>query len=152
MPDPKGEFEAMLTDLEAVGFQPNPMTAPWNPDYLTAESIGTYPMWIIGWNCDWLGIDNFLVTAFFGYQSGEPNKEYAYKNDAMNAAMEAALAAPDEATQAAEWLKAQNFIAEDMPSLPIVSAKTPSAGQIYVKDFVPGPTQFELFTNVWLDK
>jgi ABC-type transport system substrate-binding protein len=66
--------------------------------------------------------------------------------------MEAALAAPDEATQAAEWLKAQNFIAEDMPSLPIVSAKTPSAGQIYVKDFVPGPTQFELFTNVWLDK
>jgi peptide/nickel transport system substrate-binding protein len=152
MPDPKGEFEAMLTDLEAVGFQPNPMTAPWNPDYLTAESIGTYPMWIIGWNCDWLGIDNFLVTAFFGYQSGEPNKEYAYENDAMNAAMEAALAAPDAATQEAEWLKAQNFIAEDMPSLPIVSAKTPSAGQTYVKGFIPGPTQFELFTNVWLDR
>lgn len=152
MPDPKGEFEAMLTDLEAVGFKPTPMTAPWNPDYLTAEAIGSYPMWLIGWNCDWLGIDNFLVTAFFGYQSGEPNKEYAYRNDAMNAAMEAALAAPDEATQRAEWLKVQNFLAADMPSLPIVSAKTPSAGQTYVKGFVPGPTQFELFTNVWLDK
>jgi len=152
MPDPKGEFEAMLTDLEAVGFKPTPQTAPWNPDYLTAESIGSYPMWLIGWNCDWLGIDNFLVTAFFGYQSGEPNKEYAYRNDAMNAAMEAALAAPDEATQRAEWLKVQNFLAEDMPSLPIVSAKTPSAGQTYVKGFIPGPTQFELFTNVWLDK
>jgi len=152
MPDPKGEFEAMLTDLEAVGFKPKPMTAPWNPDYLTAEAVGDYPMWIIGWNCDWLGIDNFLVTAFFGYQSGEPNKEYAYKNDAMNAAMEAALAAIDPTVQAAEWLKAQNFMAEDMPSLPIVSAKTPSAGQTYVKGFIPGPTQFELFTNVWLDK
>jgi peptide/nickel transport system substrate-binding protein len=152
MPDPKGEFEAMLSDLEAAGFKPNPKTSPWRPDYLAAESRGDYPAWLIGWNCDWLGIDNFLYTAFFGYRDGKPNVEFAYKNDAMDAAMVAALASSDEATQTAEWKKAQDFIVADMPTVPIVSGKTPSAGQVYVKGFVPSPTLTEFFTNVWLDK
>jgi peptide/nickel transport system substrate-binding protein len=154
MPDPKGEAEAILQNLTDVGFAPNPQTAPWNPDYLDAESIGTYPMWLIGWNCDWLGIDNFLYTAFFGYRGDPlgPNPEYAYKNDAMNDAMVAALASSDEATQQAEWQKAQDFIVADFPSVPIVSGKTPAAGATYIKGFVPGPTLLELFTDVWLDK
>ena len=154
MPDPKGEFEAMQRDLEAVGFKPNPKTSPWRPDYLAAESRGDYPAFLIGWNCDWLGIDNFLYTAFFGYRGDPlaPNPEYAYKNDAMNDAMVKALASSDEATQKTEWGKAQDQILADIPSVPIVSGKTPAAGQVYVKGFVPSPTLLELFTNVWLDK
>jgi len=154
MPDPKGEAEAILRDLEAVGFKPNPKTSPWRPDYLAAESRGDYPVFLIGWNCDWLGIDNFLYTAFFGYRGDPlgPNPEYAYKNDAMNDAMVAALASSDEATQQAEWQKAQDFIVADFPSVPIVSGKTPAAGATYIKGFVPGPTLLELFTDVWLDK
>ena len=154
MPDPKGEFEAMQRDLEAVGFKPNPKTSPWRPDYLAAESRGDYPAFLIGWNCDWLGIDNFLYTAFFGYRGDPlaPNPEYAYKNDAMNDAMVKALASSDEATQQTEWSKAQDQIVADMPSVPLVSGKTPAAGQVYVKGFTPSPTLLELFTNVWLDK
>ena len=154
MPDPKGEFEAMQRDLEAVGFKPNPKTSPWRPDYLAAESRGDYPAFLIGWNCDWLGIDNFLYTAFFGYRNEPlaPNPEYAYKNDAMNEAMVKALASSDEATQKTEWGKAQDQILADIPSVPIVSGKTPAAGQTYVKGFTPSPTLLELFTNVWLDK
>jgi peptide/nickel transport system substrate-binding protein len=154
MPDPKGEFEAMQRDLEAVGFKPNPKTSPWRPDYLAAESRGDYPAFLIGWNCDWLGIDNFLYTAFFGYRGDPlaPNPEYAYKNDAMNEAMVKALASSDEATQQTEWGKAQDQILADIPSVPIVSGKTPAAGQVYVKGFVPSPTLLELFTSVWLDK
>ena len=154
MPDPKGEFEAMQRDLEAVGFKPNPKTSPWRPDYLAAESRGDYPAFLIGWNCDWLGIDNFLYTAFFGYRGDPlaPNPEYAYKNDAMNEAMVKALASSDEATQKTEWGKAQDQILADIPSVPIVSGKTPAAGQVYVKGFTPSPTLLELFTNVWLDK
>ena len=96
-------------------------------------------MFLIGWNCDWLGIDNFLYTAFFGYRGDPlgPNPEYAYKNDAMNDAMVAALASSDEATQQAEWTKAQDLIVADFPSVPIVSGKTPAAGQTYIKGFVP---------------
>ena len=126
-PDAKGEFEAILTDLEAVGFKPNPMTAPFRPDYLAAESAGKYPAWLIGWNCDWLSIDNFLYTAFFGYRDGKPNPEFAYKNDAMNQAMVDALSTGDTAVQAQKWGEAQDFMAADLPSVPIVSAKTAGA-------------------------
>ncbi len=154
MPDPKGEFEAILRDLEAVGFKPNPKTAPWRPDYLAAESTGTYPMWLIGWNCDWLGIDNFLYTADFGYRGDPvgPNPEFAYKNDEMNQAMLDALAATEESAQQAAWEKAQDLILADMPALPIASGKTPSAAATYVKGFIPSPTLLESFQSVWLDK
>ena len=154
MPDPKGEFEAILRDLEAVGFKPNPKTAPWSPDYLGAESTGTYPMWLIGWNCDWLGIDNFLYTAFFGYRGDPigPNPEFAYKNDEMNQAMEDALKAVNEADQQAGWEKAQDLILADMPALPLASGKTPTAAAAYVKGFIPSPTLLESFQGVWLDK
>ena len=73
MPDPKGIFEAISRDLEAVGFTVNANTATWRPDYLDAEYAGKYEMWLIGWTCDWAGPDNFLKTAFFGYVDGEPS-------------------------------------------------------------------------------
>jgi peptide/nickel transport system substrate-binding protein len=153
-PDPKAEFEAFQRDLEAVGFKPNPKSAPWRPDYLAAEAAGKYPIWLIGWNCDWLGIDNFLYTAFFGYRGSPvgPNPEFAEKNDEANKAMTDALASSDEATQQQNWEKAQDLIAADFPAVPIVSAKTPAAAQAYVKGVIPSPTLLEIFTNTWLDK
>ena len=36
--------------------------------YVDGWNKGDYAMWPGGWNCDWFGIDNFLYTAFFGYQ------------------------------------------------------------------------------------
>jgi peptide/nickel transport system substrate-binding protein len=151
MPDVKGEFEAIQRDLEAAGFKPNPKTKPWRPDYLAEESSGKYPMWLIGWNCDWLGIDNFLFTAFFGYRDNKPNVEFGYKNDAMNAAMVAALKASDDATQQQNWDKAQDEMAKDLPTLPIVSGKTPTAGSTKVHGFVPSPTLLEFFSSVWVE-
>ncbi len=154
MPDPKGEFEAILRDLEAVGFKPNPKTAPWRPDYLAAESTGKYPMWLIGWNCDYAGIDNYLNAAWFGYRGDPygPAPEFSYKNDAMNQAILDALKAPDEAGQAAAWATAQDLIRADMPSLPLASSKTPAGIQTYVKGLVPSPIMLETLTGVWLDK
>jgi len=152
MPDPKGEFEAILSDLEKVGFKPNPKTAPWRPDYLAGWTGGSYPMFMAGWNCDWFGIDNFLVTAFFGYQGGKPNPSYDFKDDAMNQAMVDALKAADPAVQKANWEKAQDLILAGMPSVPLVSAKTPGGIANYVKGFVPSPVITEIFTDTWLDK
>ena len=151
-PDPKGQFEATLPMLEAVGFKPNPKTAAWDPDFLAGWAAGKYPMLQAGWNCDWFGIDNFLYTGFFGYQDGKPNPSYAYKNDEMNQAMVDALAATDEATQAASWGKAQDLILADMPAVPLGSVKTLGGIANYVKGFVPSPTLTEIMTDVWLDK
>jgi peptide/nickel transport system substrate-binding protein len=152
LPDPKGMFDAMLTDLEAVGFKPNPKTAPWRPDYLAGWTGGKYAMFLGGWNCDWFGIDNFLYTAFFGYQNALPNPSYEYKNDAMNQAMLDALKSADPAVQKTNWEKAQDMILADMPAVPIGASKTPGAVANYVKGYTPSPTILEIFTNTWLDK
>jgi peptide/nickel transport system substrate-binding protein len=151
MPDPKGEADTLLTQLEAVGLKPNPKTAQWG-DYTDAWTAGKYPMFLAGWNCDWAGIDNFLVTAFFGYQNGKPNASYGYKNDAMNQAMVDALQASDPAAVQADWEKAQDMILADMPSVPLGATKSWGAIASYVKGFVGSPTILEFFTNVWLDK
>ena len=86
MPDPKGIFQAIQPDLEAVGFKIEPEhQAVEHRTTSTTSTPGKYPMWLIGWTCDWAGPDNFLDTAFFGTTAtGKPNPEFAYKNDELN--------------------------------------------------------------------
>jgi peptide/nickel transport system substrate-binding protein len=152
MPDPKGIFEAISRDLEAVGFTIKPNTATWNPDYLDAEFAGKYPAWLIGWTCDWAGPDNFLRTAFFNYVDGKPSTEFAYKNDELNQTMADALAATDEATAKSLWEKAQDLIRADIPTVPLVSSTPPAAARADVKGFVGSGALNEYLNSVWLDR
>jgi peptide/nickel transport system substrate-binding protein len=151
MPDPKGLFEAIQRDLEAVGFKITPHTAPWNPDYLDAESAGDYEMWLIGWTCDGAGPDNFLNT-FFGYKNGEPNPEFGYKNDQVDQLMKQALAETDESKQAELWGQVQDLLAADLPTVPLVHSTPPAAAQSYVKGIVGSGALNEYFNSIWLDK
>jgi peptide/nickel transport system substrate-binding protein len=157
MPDPKGEFQSILNDLTAVGFKPNPQTATWRPNYLSAEAAGKYPMWLIGWTCDWAGPDNFLNTAFFGYRARSdgttgPNEEYAYENAEMWQSMQNAMTTTDTAKATTYWQEVQDHLAADMPTVPLLSSKPPAAAAAYVKGFVPVGNLTELFNSVWLDK
>ena len=152
LPDPKGIFQAIQTNLEAVGFKIQPHTATWSPTYLDDEYAGKYEMWEIGWTCDWAGPDNFLKTALFGYVDNKPSTEFDYKNDELNKTMNDALAASDEATQKQLWEKAQDLIAADLPSIPIVHSTPPAVAQSYVQGFVGAGNLTELFNSVWLNK
>lgn len=150
MPDPKGLFEAISSDLEAVGFTINPNTATWNPDYLDAESAGEYEAWLIGWTCDWASADNFLQTAFFGYRDGEPNPEYAYENDELADIMAEALASTDEAEAAELWSQAQDLVAADLPTIPLIHSTPPAAAKTTVKGVVGSGALNEYFNTAWL--
>jgi peptide/nickel transport system substrate-binding protein len=152
MPDPKGIFEAISRDLEAVGFTVNANTATWSPDYLDAEYAGDYEMWLIGWTCDWAGPDNFLKTAFFGYVDGAPSTEFDYKNDELDQTMNDALAATDEATAKTLWEKAQDLIRADIPTVPLVNSTPPAAARADVKGFVGSGALNEYLASVWLDR
>jgi peptide/nickel transport system substrate-binding protein len=152
MPDPKGIFEAVTSDLEAVGFTINPNTDTWNPTYLDNEYGGKYEAFLIGWTCDWAGPDNFLKTAFFGYVDGKPSTEFGYKNDELDKVMNDALAATDEAAAASLWEKAQQLIRADMPTVPLANSTPPGVTQSFVKGFVGNGNLDEKFNSVWLDK
>jgi peptide/nickel transport system substrate-binding protein len=153
MPDPKGLAQAIAQDLEAVGFTINLKSEGWRTGYIADEEVGKFPMWLLGWTCDWAGADNFLSTAFFHYTGpNTPSPEFGYRNDAMNQAFQAALTATDPATVTAEWQKAQDLIRADMPTVPLVNSSPPAAAQSYVKGFVGAGNLTEEFNSVWLDK
>jgi len=154
MPDPKGEFQAILSDLEAVGFKPNPKTLVWSPDYLKATA-GHLPMYVFGTTCDWAGTDNFINAILFGYRtlkdgSFGPNSRYDEKNDEMQKEIEAALSSPTADEAAGHWGKAQDLIAADMPTVPILHSKPPAVMQAYVKGFAPSATLLEFYNTVWI--
>lgn len=152
MPDPKGLFEAITSDLEAAGFTVNPHTATWSPDYLDAESVGEYEAWLIGWTCDWASADNFLQTAFFGYRDGLPNPEYAYKNDELIRIMGEALASTDEAEAADLWSQAQDLVKADLPTIPLVHSTPPAAAAAKVKGIIGSGALNEYFNTAWISE
>jgi len=152
MPDPKGLFEAISAQLEAVGFTVVAHDAPWRGGYLDDEYAGAYEMWLLGWTGDWAGPDNFLKTAFFGYVDGAPSTEFAYKNNKLEAAMNAALAATTDAQAQKLWEKAQNLIRADLPTVPIANSKPQAAASIDVKGFVGSAGLNEYLNLVYLDR
>jgi peptide/nickel transport system substrate-binding protein len=150
MPDPKGLFEAVSRDLTAVGFTIVPHTDVWSPDYLDNGFNGKYAAWLLGITCQWAGIDNFLKVNYFGYIDGKPPVEYGYKNDELDATMNQALAAPDEATAASLWSHAQDLLAADLPIVPLVNSVPPAAARSAVQGFVGAGNLQELLYSVWL--
>lgn len=152
MPDPKGLAESIASDLEAVGFTVTFKTAGWRTGYLADEAKGKYPMWLLGWTCDWPGPDNFLVAAFFHFDGDKPNPEFAYGPKELKAAFDKGLSAPDEAAAAAAWGEAQDILAKDLPTVPLVNSKPPAAAKADVKGFLGAGNLNEPLYGVWLDR
>ena len=150
MPDPKGLAEAIATDLEAAGFTVEFQTAGWRTGYLADEAEGKYPMWLLGWTCDWAGPDNFLNTAFFHPDGTAPNKEFAYGPPALFDAFGRGLTAPSEEDQRAAWEEAQDILAADLPTVPLVNSEPRAAGKASIRGFTGAGNLNELFNTVWL--
>lgn len=150
MPDPKGIATAIAHDLNAIGFYVSLKTADWPSGYLSSATGGKYPLYLLGWTCDWPGADNFLYTAWFGYQGGKPNLQFGWKNDAANALMLKALAEPTADAANADWGGVQDALAADLPVVPIVNSQPPGAYRSKVHGFVGARNGIEYFNTVWL--
>ena len=150
MPDPKGIATAIANDLTALGFTVSLKTADWHGGYVSSATGGKYPLYLFGWTCDWAGADNFLYTAWFGYQNGKPNLQFGWKNDAANALMLKALAEPTADAANADWGGVQDALATDLPVVPIVNSQPPGAYTAKVHGFVGASNGIEYFNTVWL--
>jgi peptide/nickel transport system substrate-binding protein len=152
MPDPKGLAEAIAADLEAVGFTVNFKTAGWRTGYLADEAVGKFPMWLLGWTCDWPGPDNFLVTALFHFDGDKPGPEFAYGPAELLTAFNNGLSAATEADAQAAWNAAQDILAKDLPTVPLVHSKPPAAASADIKGFLGAGNLNEPLYPVWLDR
>jgi peptide/nickel transport system substrate-binding protein len=152
MPDPKGIAQAIANDLTAAGFTVTLKTEDWHGGYVSHATGGTFPLYLFGWTCDWAGADNFLYTAWFGYQGGKPNLQFGWKNDAANAAMLKALGEPTADAATADWATVQDLLAQDLPVVPIVNSTPPGAYTSKVHGFVGASNGIEYFNTVTLSK
>jgi ABC-type transport system substrate-binding protein len=150
MPDPKTEAQAIAADLTTVGFTVNLKTEDWHGGYLTDATNGNLPMFLFGWTCDWAGADNFLYTAFFGYQNGAANPQFHWKSDQANTLMQQALQAPTLDAANPLWGQVQDLLAADMPTIPIVNSTPPGAFGSRVHGFVGAGNAIEYFNTVWV--
>ena len=152
MPDPKGIATAIANDLSAVGFNVTLKTEDWHGGYVSDATAGKLPLYLFGWTCDWAGADNFLYTAWFGYQGGQPNPQFGWKNDAANAAMLKALQEPTADAANADWGQVQDLLAQDLPVVPIVNSQPPGAYTAKVHGYVGASNGIEYLNTVWLSK
>jgi peptide/nickel transport system substrate-binding protein len=152
LPDPKGIATAMANDLTAIGFTVALKTEDWHGGYVSDATAGKLPLYLFGWTCDWAGADNFLYTAWFGYQGGQPNPQFGWANDAANQDMLDALQAPTLDAANADWAKVQDALAQDLPMVPIVNSQPPGAYTSKVHGYVGASNGIEYLNTVYLSK
>jgi peptide/nickel transport system substrate-binding protein len=152
MPDPKGIAQGIAQDLQAAGLTVNLKTEDWHGGYVKDATTGKLGLYLFGWTCDWAGADNFLYTAWYGYQGGQPNPQFGWKNDAANALMLKALAEPSVDAANADWGQVQDALATDLPAVPIVNSTPPGAYTSKVHGFVGSGNGIEFFNTVTLSK
>jgi peptide/nickel transport system substrate-binding protein len=152
MPDPKALATAIASDLQAIGLTVNLKTEDWHGGYVKDATNGNLSMFLFGWTCDWAGADNFLYTAWFGYQGGKPNAQFGWANDQANTLMLKALQEPTVDAAKSDWGQVQDLLAADMPTVPIVNSTPPGAFTSKVKGFVGAGNAIEYFNTVTLTK
>jgi ABC-type transport system substrate-binding protein len=107
-------------------------------------------MWVSGWTCHWAGPDDFL--GMFAYVGGSPSPEFSYRNDALDQAMTAARSAVNDTAAQTQWQKAQDLVAADMPTVPLVDVMPQAGAKTYVVGFVGSGLGLEDFDSVWLNE
>jgi peptide/nickel transport system substrate-binding protein len=152
MPDPKGIAQAIAGDLQAVGFTVTLKTEDWHGGYVSDATNGKLALYLFGWTCDWAGADNFLYTAWFGYQGGKPNPQFGWANAQANTDMTQALQAPTADAANTLWGQVQDLLAQDLPVVPLVNSQPPGALTSKVHGYVGASNGTEYLNSVWLSQ
>ncbi|CAN5290883.1 ABC transporter substrate-binding protein [soil metagenome] len=143
MPDPEANAQAMIADLNEAGFNVTVESAPWSPDYLGAQNLGEYQLYLLGWTGDFGDPDNFLGTFFRTEQAGWGPLDPAIYDILNDARVESDL---DERT--ALYEEANRLIMDFLPGLPYVHTDPALAFRPNVDGYVPSPVSLEPFSVV----
>ena len=147
MPNPKANFDAMVTMLEEAGFEVTPRSSIWGTEYIPARGAGELPMYLLGWIGDFGDPDNWVGTFFRQPLPGFGTD----KNDFMDEVqehLEAAVLEEDQDTRAQMYSDILAEIHELVPGVPYVHAASALAFAANVTGYNPNPTQSESFATV----
>ncbi len=144
MPDPAKNFQAFAASLNNSGFKVIPKSAPWRPDYVGRVQAGTAgALNLIGWTGDFGDPDNFIGT-FFRTEQGQ----WGFKNPALFALLNKAVAEPNAAKRKALYERANRVIMDFLPGVPYAHTKPALGFQRNVIGYKPSPVSLESFATV----
>ncbi|MGH3038306.1 MAG: ABC transporter substrate-binding protein [Gaiellaceae bacterium] len=146
MPDPTRNFEAFAADLNEAGFEIEPRSAPWSPDYLGLVNEGRCPLYLLGWTGDYADPDNFVGTFF-----QTPQEAWGFENQELFDLLSAAEAETDEETRISMYQEANQLISDFVPGVPYAHSEPALGFTAAVSGYHPSPVSLEQFSTVTLD-
>jgi peptide/nickel transport system substrate-binding protein len=147
MPNPQKIFEALRTDLEAVGVNVKVVAKPWNGGYLEGIDKGLFDAWIVGWTGDYDSADNFIGT-FFGSETNDFQTFSQPWGKELSDKLQAADSIVDEGERTAAYEKVNQEIMEQyLPGLPLTHSPPALVVSKDVKGLVASPLTAEEFST-----
>ena len=152
MPDPEKIYDALKSDLEAVGIKVNVKTASWNGGYLDNVTAGRYDAYILGWTGDYDSPYNFIGTFFGNLKENDFGTKGMPWGAKLADDLKAADAVVDEDERAAAFSDINQQIMEDyLPGLPISHSPPALVVGPGVDGVVPSPLTAEEFDSVTVE-
>lgn len=153
MPDPQKIYDALRTDLEAVGIKVQVNTKPWNGGYLDTVDNGGYDAWLLGWTGDYDSADNFIGTFFANLKENDFHTAVTTFGKTLSDDLTKADGIVDEAQRNADYEKINQQISEEyLPALPLTHSPPALVVSEKVKGLVASPLTAETFSGVTVNK
>ncbi|HYO19822.1 MAG TPA: ABC transporter substrate-binding protein [Dermatophilaceae bacterium] len=150
MPAPQAIFEAIRTDLEAVGIKVNPVTKPWNGGYIEQVDAGKASAFMLGWTGDYNTADNFIGTFFANTTNRFGTKNYPWGADLVTQ-LNAADGEKNEAKRKTRYEDINaKLVTEYLPGVPISHSPPAMVVAKNVSGITPSPLTDEEFSGVTL--
>jgi len=141
-------MEYVKADLEAIGLTVKLNPTPDFATYLKELDADKIMIGRLGWSADYPIMDNFMFPLF---KSGSTDNYSRYADSAVDAAMQAARANPDDAARLAAWQEVNKTVGAGLPVIPVMFYKHHHVASERVHDLTYSAMNLADFTKVWLD-
>lgn len=153
-PEPKKVAEVFASYLAKIGVTATLKTADWTT-YRASARDNKLPMWQFGWIGDNGDPDNFLNVFF--HPKMVDGKETATDFGAWIAPevwqlLRKAQTETRPEVRADLYKQVSRIVHKEIPRIPVVYAKPPTAATAKVHDYVPHPSNSEPLTLVWMER
>jgi peptide/nickel transport system substrate-binding protein len=149
LPDPGAMYEVISKNLTDAGFTIEPVSLPWNPDYLDAVQAGQADIHLLGWTGDYNDAYNFIGTFFADAGGGKMKAEFGgWSAPDIFSALAAGDSEPDTDARGPLYEQANVAIMDFLPAVPISHAPNALVVAENVDGLIPSPLSAEDFSTV----
>ncbi|NAZ85104.1 ABC transporter substrate-binding protein [Kineococcus indalonis] len=144
MPDPATIYNAINSQLNAVGITTTPVAEQWSPNYLGTVQGGTeHGIHLLGWTGDYNDPDNF-IGVFFGARTNE----WGFEDQGLFQGLAAARTATSKQEQEQAYQDLNEQIMTLLPGIPVASPVPSLAFAPGVEGYTASPVQDEVWNTV----